>query len=157
MTQEIDVTTVPARTVAVYRFHVASGDLTAIGEKMGGAFGRVISALRAAGVVVVGPAIARYQRAEDGFDVAAGLPISEPITALEDGVASLELPSTEVAHTTHIGAYEDLPKSYDALRAAVESRGRHLDEKSPMWEEYLTGPETPPELTRTEVYWPLAE
>lgn len=156
MTYEIHVITVPAHTLAACRFHVTENDLAHMGEKMGTAFGHVMVALRAAGVAAVGPAVACYERTEDGFDVAAGFPIDATITAFVDGVVSLELPSAEVAHTTHVGPYEELPKAYDAVRAEVQARGQHLDDGAPMWEEYLTGPDAPPEQTRTEVYWPLA-
>lgn len=155
MSYEIDVLAVPARTLAASRFHVTEGDLPDMGATMGSAFGRVMNALRAAGATAVGPAVACYERSDDGFDVAAGFPVASPIVG--EGVMSLELPSAEVAHTMHIGSYEELPKAYDALRAEVEARGRHLDDSAPMWEEYLTGPDVPPEQTRTEVYWPLAQ
>jgi effector-binding domain-containing protein len=155
MAYEIDVRTVPARTLAAFRFHVTHSELTQMGEKMGSAFGRVMAALGAAGVAPVGPPVASYERAEDGFDVAAGFPTSTPVTAT-DGVASLELPAAEVAHTTHVGPYEDLPKAYDALQTEARARGRELDQTASMWEEYLTGPDVPPEQMRTEVYWPLA-
>lgn len=30
-----------------------------------------------------------------------------------------------------------------------------FDVAGPMWEQYLSPPQTPPEETRTEIYWPL--
>jgi effector-binding domain-containing protein len=56
----------------------------------------------------------------------------------------------------HVGAYTELPSAYQDLQAEVTRRGRALDEGSPMWEEYWSGPETPDDQTRTEVFWPVA-
>jgi effector-binding domain-containing protein len=154
MNYEIEVLAVPARTLAVTKFHVAKGDLPDMGATMGSAFGRVMHELSAIGATPVGPAVACYEPTGDGFDVAAGFPVTSPIVG--EGIMSMQLPSAEVAHTTHIGSYDELPKAYEALRAEVQARGRYLDDKAPMWEEYTTGPDQPPEQTRTEVYWPLA-
>lgn len=156
MTYEIDVVTIPARLLTVSRFHMAAGDDSAMGERMGAAFGRVMATLRDAHVVAAGPPVARFVHADGGFDVAAGFPTTRPVDDSDGAVVSLEVPETEVAHTTHVGPYSDLPKAYEALRTAVEAGGRRLDRESAMWEEYMSGPEVPPERTRTEVYWPLA-
>ena len=87
--------------------------------------------------------------------MAAGFPVGGPFEPA-DGVDAMALPAGEVAHTTHLGPYDDLPAAYDALRAAVEAEGRALADDAPMWEEYLSPPDTPPEQTRTEVYWSVA-
>jgi effector-binding domain-containing protein len=155
MSYEIDIVTVPSRTLAVTRFRVSMDDLPDMGQKMGSAFGQVMTALSRAGVTSVGPAMACYEPTEGGFDVAAGFPTSSPMDPT-DGVTTLELAAGEVAHTTHVGPYTDLPKAYVALRDEVEAQGRHLDDRAPMWEEYLTGPDVPPDQALTEVFWPLA-
>jgi AraC family transcriptional regulator len=60
----------------------------------------------------------------------------------------------EVACTTHIGPYEGLPQAYEAIEAWMKQRRREAAGLT-IWEEYLTGPETQPEQTRTDIYWPL--
>jgi effector-binding domain-containing protein len=155
MSYEIDIVTVPPRTLAVARFRVTEGDLPDMGQKMGSAFGQVMTALRRAGIASMGPAMACYEPTEGGIDVAAGFPTTGPMDAA-DGVTTLELAAGQVAHTTHVGPYTDLPKAYAALRDGVEAQGRRLDDRAPMWEEYLTGPDVPPDQARTEVFWPLA-
>jgi effector-binding domain-containing protein len=69
-------------------------------------------------------------------------------------VVAVELPAGEVACTTHIGPYEGLPQAYEAIEAWMKQHGREAA-GSTIWEEYLTGPETPPEQTRTDIYGPL--
>lgn len=150
----IEVITAPPRTLAVTRFHAGFGELDAMGEKMGAAFGSVAAHLGDAGVAFEGPAVACYTPAGDGFDVAAGFPVAGSFDP-GDGVDRLVLDGGEVAHTTHIGPYDQLPAAYAALRAGAEQLGRSLDDAATMWEEYWTGPEAPPEETRTEVFWPL--
>jgi effector-binding domain-containing protein len=155
MSDTIEITTVPNRLLAVTRLHVASGEVDAMGDHLAAAFGRVIAHLERVGARTEGPAVATYQRAGDGFDVAAGFPVEETFEPSDD-VDQLVLAAGEVGHVTHIGPYEDLPAAYDALRGRIETQGRTLDEIGPMWEEYWSAPETPPEQTRTEVFWKLA-
>lgn len=156
MAQEIDTRFVPAREMAVAKFSVSMEGMADMAERMGAAFGQVMGRLRAVDAVASGPAVACYQPMEGGFEVAAGFPVLAAIEEAGDGVVNLELPSGEVAHTAHVGPYDRLPQTYEALRVGVEAQGRHLDDHAPMWEEYLTGPEVPPEQARTEIYWPLA-
>ncbi len=150
-----EITTVPSRTVAVTHFHVEMAELPELGEKMGAAFGAVMAHISRAGAIPRGPAVARYEPEDGGFDVAAGFPVTEAFEP-GDGVEPLVLPGGEVAHTTHLGPYEELPAAYEALRADVEAQGRSLDSAAPMWEEYWSGPDAPAEETRTEIFWPLA-
>ncbi len=155
MPYRTEITTVPSRTVAVTHFHVELGELPELGEKMGAAFGAVMSHLSRAGAVPRGPAVACYEPEGGGFDVAAGFPVTEPFEP-GDGVEPMVLPGGEVAHTTHVGPYDELPAAYEALREDVEAQGRSLAADAPMWEEYWSGPEAPPQEARTEVFWPLA-
>jgi effector-binding domain-containing protein len=122
---------------------------------MGDAFGRVAAFLAQAGIPPVGPAMAFYDVRPDGMTVSAGFVVPDAIEG-DETVVPLQLPRREVVTAEHVGPYEQLPETYDALRAAAEDRGRKLDESS-MWEEYTTGPETPPEQTRTIVSWPLQD
>ncbi len=148
MRYDTDIRVVPAQRLAIARFHIDAAELATIGEHMGAAFEQVM----AGGASVAGPAVAYYEPSDGGFDVSAGFPVTD--REQSGAVTVLDLPAVEVAHTTHVGAYDALPEAYDALRAGAEAQGRRLAD-GPMWEEYLTGPETPPERTRTEVYWPV--
>ncbi|MGH3345943.1 MAG: GyrI-like domain-containing protein [Nocardioides sp.] len=138
------------RHLAVARFEA---DLEAMAEKMGEAFGRVGAALGRAHVPPVGPAMAFYDIRPDGMTVSAGFLVPHPVERDGD-VRPLQLPPCEVVRAEHLGPYDDLPATYERIRKAAADHGRDLDETQ-MWEEYLTGPETPPEQTRTLVSWPL--
>jgi len=155
MQYTIDIDTVPHRTVAVTEFHVAATELDTIGERMSAAFGAVAGQLGRVGVTPGGPGIACYARGDDGFDVSAGFPVAEDFQPT-NGVRRLDLGECEVAHTTHLGSYDTLPEAYDALFAGAREQGRRLTDDEPMWEEYWSPPGTPPDRTRTEVFWPVA-
>lgn len=151
---EVEFVMPSVMAVAVTRFHVASGELPAMGERMGHAFATVMAELGKASVVPDGPAVARYEPTADGFDVAAGFRVPFEV-AVPAGLERLELGGIEAAHATHLGPYSELPAVYEDLMAHADAAGRPVAGDGPMWEEYWSGPETPAEQTRTEVYWPL--
>lgn len=152
MPYTVDVQTVPARSFAAVRFHATEEEMP---KMMGEAFAAVMGYLGRAGIALAGAAVARFDSPPgDGFDVAAGFLVGAPVDG--DGtVVSEELPAGEVAHVTHIGPYEDMRAAYEALRNGVGELGRALSDGEPMWEEYWSPPGTPPELNRTEIYWPV--
>lgn len=154
MTHPVEIVQIPTRTLAVTRIRVAPEDQPTIGEKMGEAFATVAAGLGEAGITPAGPAYAYYERADGGFAVAAGFGVADPFTA-PPGLERMEVGGCEVAHTTHVGPYSDLPSAYEDLQAEAARLGRAVDPDSPMWEEYWSGPDTPDEKTRTEVYWPV--
>lgn len=155
MPHVVDITEVPSRTLAVTTFHVERSELGAMGELMGAAFSTVAARLEAAGAGPAGPAVACYLPTAQGFEVSAGFETAGHFDC-DDHVQLLVLPAGLVAHTTHLGGYHTLPEAYEDLRRAVEVHGRHLLDGVAMWEEYLSGPDTPEAETRTEVYWPVA-
>ncbi|MNL80251.1 Bacterial transcription activator, effector binding domain [compost metagenome] len=53
----------------------------------------------------------------------------------------------------HIGPYDTVVKTYDALTGAMKARG--LTGAHDMWEVYYSPPDTPPEKLRTEIIWPV--
>jgi effector-binding domain-containing protein len=152
MTDDVRIVTTTPRELAVT---VSQGTAADIGPLVSSAFGTVMEHLARMGRQPHGPAVASYTMRDDGsFDLAAGFPVDEVIVG--DGVVEpLTLPGSEVATTTFLGAYADLPLAYDRLRTGVAELGRKLDEAGPMWEEYWTEPAAPPDETRTEIFWPL--
>jgi len=53
-----------------------------------------------------------------------------------------------------VGPYAAPPQAYEAIQAWMRREGRE-PANHVMWEEYVTGPETPPAQTSSIVYWPL--
>ncbi|MFN8520053.1 MAG: GyrI-like domain-containing protein [Chloroflexota bacterium] len=152
MSTGVRIGMVPARELAVTLDHGPASD---IGRIVSAAFGTVAEHIARAGGRPHGPAVARFTMCADGtFDVAAGFPVDEAFTG--DGVVEpLTLPATEVATTTFVGPYAELPRAYERLRSEVAAMGRRLDDSAPMWEEYWSEPTAAPADTRTEVFWPV--
>lgn len=152
MDYEVTISHESGRHLAVVRFDARPEEMA---EQHGRAFGAVAAYLARAGVTVSGPAMSRYEMGENGvFHVASGFVVPGPFEG-EGEVVHLQLPETDVAMTTHLGPYDSLGEAYDALRRQARTLGREVDEEGPMWEEYWTGPEAPPEQTRTVVSWPV--
>lgn len=151
MPYDIELKTVAARPIAAVKFRARIADLP---QHMGQAFGAVMEYLGRAGVQPSGPAVSLYHQLDDGeFEVAAGFYVA-PAVAGDGYVVPVELPAGDVATTTHIGSYEGLMRAYEAIQAWMQQHGRAgIDDT--MWEEYFSGPEAPPEETRTVVYWLL--
>lgn len=155
MAYTVDFCTPATYTAAVTRFHVDLDDMELMGGKVSDAFAAVTAALSRAGATAKAPAIASYTKSGAGFDVAAGFPFDGDFEPAEP-VALLEVGGCLVAHIRHVGPYDRPAAAYEALREGARGQGRPLDDGSPPWEEYWTGPETPPEQTRTDIYWPVA-
>lgn len=149
---DVRITREPGRHLAVTRFEA---DLTRMDQLMGQAFGRVAAFLARSATTPLGPAMGCYEARPDGMTVSAGFEVAEPIAG-DDVVVPLRLPARDVVTGEHVGPYDELPAAYSRLREAAEAAGRRVDE-SVMWEEYVTGPDRPPEETRTVVSWPLVD
>jgi hypothetical protein len=151
MAYDISIGQESGRYLAVRRY---DAEPTQLGEAMGAAFGAVAGHLRGIGVPVTGPAVSCYQMDGNLFHVASGFMVDGPFEA-GNGVEPLQLPAGEVLSTLHVGPYESLGRAYDAIQEWAQTHGRPVDPSSMMWEEYLDGPQTPPQQTRTLVHWPL--
>jgi effector-binding domain-containing protein len=154
MPYETEIKEVAARPTAVIQFAAAGSEM---GEKLGEAFGAVMQYVSKAGAQIAGPAFAYYEQlGHQRFDVRAGFIVAASIEG-NSAVLPFELPAARVATTTHVGAYEKLSESYAALAEQTKVLGEELEMTAPMWEEYLSEPDTPPEQTRTIVYWPVKQ
>jgi effector-binding domain-containing protein len=151
MNYDIEVRQVETRPIAAVRFRAKVAELP---QHMGAAFGAVMEYLGKTGTTPNGPALSLYDIVGEGeFEVAAGFYVPSPIEG--DGhVVPVELPAGEAAFTTHMGSYEGLHEAYAAIQAWIQENGRESAGNT-MWEEYFSGPEAPPEETRTDIYCPL--
>ena len=141
----------PGRRLAVVHYEARPED---IGSKSADALRRVAVHLARVGVPITGPAVTVFEAEGDAFSVTSGFVVESDVEPGE-GVEPFRLPEIEVATTTHVGPYEELDKAYEALGRGAAARGRRVDDTGPMWEEYWSGPGTPPAERRTVVFRPL--
>ncbi|HET6666264.1 MAG TPA: GyrI-like domain-containing protein [Intrasporangium sp.] len=150
---EIRMTEHQAQMTAVVRERVPVADLP---QFFGRALHQTMSAVQAQGRHPVGPPFSLYHgMPTDAVDVEAGFPVDGPITAV-DGVTPGSLPAGTVAEAVHVGPYESLTETYDAVLAHIQEQG--LTPSSDMWEVYLSDPEQEPDPAtwRTQIFWPVA-
>lgn len=118
---------------------------------------QTMAAMEAQGLRPTGPPFAKYYgKPTDAADVEAGFPVDRPV-AEGDGVIAGTLPGGKVVEAVHVGPYDTMERTYDAMVAWVAERG--LTPSEVMWETYLSDPrENPdPATWRTEIYWPVSE
>ncbi|HMM95962.1 GyrI-like domain-containing protein [Phycicoccus sp.] len=144
---DFDLETVPATTVATLRRTVPVGELP---EFFGTALTLVAEAVADAGGRVTVPPFAWYHSMPtDTVDVSAGFAVVGDVHTL-DGAAGLhERPGGRAVVGVHVGPYDTLSVSWQALTAWTAGRG--LAPRGEFWEEYLTEPEGDPAGWRTRL------
>jgi effector-binding domain-containing protein len=117
----------------------------------------------AAGGSLAGPPFGRYHVfGPDVVDVEIGFPIDviPDLPWLKDcapgDVGRSQLPGGPVARTTHLGSYEGLSATYDALHEWIHAQPGY-DDSVGAWESYVDDPTAAddPATVRTEIFWPL--
>ena len=134
----------------------ASSPLEGIADSMGTALAKAFDAVGQAGAEPAGPPFARYLSFEpDHVDFEAGVEVPAPFPPTGEATPG-DLGGCEAAVAMHVGPYEALATTYDALTRWVASQGRVPG--GGMWERYLTDPDAEPDPSRwmTEVFVPLA-
>lgn len=150
MNHTIDDAHEAGRLIAATSFPWAHED---IAELMTRSFGNVARYLAGIGVPITGPAVGYYVKGADGFEVAAGFVVDQRFEG--DGtVVPMRLPAGRVLTTVHVGPYERLTETYDAMQDYAARHHLVLNQEA-MWEEYLSGPEVEPEQIHTRVTWPV--
>lgn len=151
MNQTIDDVHEAGRRIAVMSFPWDHEDIS---ELMAASFGTVARFLAQARVPITGPAVGYYAKQADGrFRVSAGFVVDDAFES--DGTVELmRLPAGRVVSTVHIGPYERLTESYDALQDFAARHHLVLNQEA-MWEEYLSAPDVDPEQVHTRVTWPV--
>ncbi|NEM90870.1 GyrI-like domain-containing protein [Galbitalea soli] len=145
-------TTLEPRRILAVRERVA---MTALTDFFARAFGASAAALESSGLHPAGPPVAVYVGTPGTtVDVAAGFPFTGPLTAPE-GTVIVDLPSGDAVEAIHVGPYDELSVTYEAVgRELVDAGLTHTDT---MFEEYLTDPDTSPDpgTWRTRIVFPL--
>lgn len=123
-----------------------------IGPWLSRIYGEIAQYLATSGEHPSGPPFARYRRLEDErFEVEAGFPVARHLSGAGE-LRGSSLPGGTVAVTTHIGPYDEMGPSYEALTSWIESRGAVAVDAP--WEVYFSEPTEPPETWRTDIYQP---
>jgi len=126
-----------------------------IGQTLGQILGEVWAYLQGLGVQPAGPPFARYYEYQsDHVDMDAGLPVSSPVAGA-GRISAGELPGGKVAVIWHIGPYDTLRETYEALESWVQEQKQEA--AGAPWEVYWIDPGEEPDSSkwRTEVICPL--
>jgi effector-binding domain-containing protein len=162
-TPTIEIVELEAQPTAAVRIRQPMGELD-----LGAAFGRslpmVAERIASEGGSVAGPSYGRYhQFGPDVVDVEIGFPVEAAPSGLRSleavppgDVGRSELPGGPVARAVHLGSYDGLSGTYDALHDWIHAQPGFDDGDGP-WESYVDMPQdmADPSGARTEVIWPL--
>ncbi len=124
-------------------------------EFFGKAFHAALAAAEQAGVEITGPPFGYYPvMPTDVVTLEAGFPVAGPVNASGE-VHPLVLPAGRAVVAMHVGTYDTLVKTYEALQTWMEEQG--LQPAGAMWEMYLSDPsvELDPTTWRTRIVWPI--
>jgi effector-binding domain-containing protein len=147
---DVKIVELQEQPTAVIREQVAMNTLP---EFFGRAFAEVSAAMEAQSVQPAGPPFALYHgMPTEIVDVEAGFPVSTTIAA-PNGVQAGLLPACRAVQATHVGSYDTLDTTYDAVKQRMREAG--LEASEDMWEYYLSDPSTDPATWRTLVVWPV--
>jgi effector-binding domain-containing protein len=151
---EFKIETMQARPFA---YITRTAKMNEIGKAMAEGFGALGAMFAKAGAAMAGMPMAHYRSYDTKtttFDL--GFPCrAEDAKAL--GAAGLSIGETPAGRNmtaTHMGPYDTVVSTYDAMTAEMKSQG--LKPASDMWEIYFSPPDTPPAKIRTDVVWPIA-
>jgi DNA-binding transcriptional MerR regulator len=153
---EVRLERVEAQTVIGIRNFVAWQDVETV---MGVGFADLSETLAHQHQAPTGAPIAIYHHtndtmaeATDGMDTELAIPVRQPLVETER-VKNSTLPAGVAAVTTHIGAYHEVTKAYQAIQGWLQAHGH--ESAGLNLEVYLTNPTTTPNPRdyRTEIYW----
>ena len=133
----------------------SSKDTGAVGQALGGAFGKIMGTLQEAAIQPAGAPLAIYVDEGETWAIRAGLPVG-PDATLPEGAGTIDtLVGGPTLVVTHTGSYATLGETIEALKAYVAAR--QITTEGPMIEEYVSDPETTPEeKVQTRIHWRLA-
>ena len=125
-----------------------------IGTVMGPMYEELHRFVMAKGATPASPPIAICHAFAAEVDVECAIPLASIVPG-QGRIATRELPGGSVATITHVGPYDRLKESWDALQAWMEQEG-YQPHGAP-WETYVTDPqaEQDPAKWRTEIRFPI--
>jgi len=137
-----------------------SAAVATIPERMGQIFSEIIAFMGKKGIAPAGAPFAYWHdmnpesMSKGVFDMECGFPVSTPVEG-EGQIKASRLPGGKVITAMHIGPYESLAQTYEAVLAWINEKGYKVSED--MWETYLTNPCEVPDKSKwmTEILWPM--
>ncbi len=127
-----------------------------LGQVMGPLFGELFAHIQQAGQAPAGMPLAIYHSMGGGMvDLECAMPVAGPVPGI-GRIQAGQLPEGRAATTTHLGPYDELKRTWDALTAWMQSQ--QLEPAGPPWEVYVTDPgaEPDPAKWRTDIFFPVA-
>jgi effector-binding domain-containing protein len=147
---DVRIVELKEQPTAVVREQVA---VNALPEFFGRGFAAVSAAMEAQGIQPAGPPFAHYRgMPTEIVDVEAGFPVSTTVAAA-NGVRAGMLPAGRAVQAMHVGSYDTLGTTYEAVKQRMHEEG--LEASDDMWEYYLSDQSTDPATWRTLVVWPV--
>ena len=96
----------------------------------------------------------QWEKGEDELDLAAAIPIKEPLSLEGSDFINIHLPETETYLVDYYGPYDGAVKAHDALEQFHTARD--LPVPRPVVEQYVTDPGQEPDPNKwlTKVFYP---
>lgn len=98
------------------------------------------------------PFVAFYNLDMQDLDIEIGFPVTSPLPG-EGNIEASEIPAGDYGTCIHIGPYDTMEPTYDALNAYITKQGREVT--GICYEVYYSGPEVSPEEIKTQILFPL--
>ena len=149
---EVTEKQIEAQPAAVIRTKARQQDLGPVMDEL---FPLVLAFVLESPAAPAGPPFCRYLSiGGEEWEIECGMAVTEPLTG-KGRVEAAELPGGAVLSTMHVGPYETLGQSWDALDRWVKQEGKVPGGAA--WELYVTDPAvvTDPAECRTELVMPL--
>jgi effector-binding domain-containing protein len=125
-----------------------------IGAAMAEAFPKIYHAVVSSGMEPAGMPLAVYfDMGPEVMTFECAIPVPAPFAASGEVVAS-SVGGGEAAFTVHVGTYDTIGTTWEALMAWLSEQGKRPG--GPGWESYLDEPgQVPDDELRTEIYLPV--
>ena len=152
---DFEIRSIPQQHIAAIRLSAA---MDQVGEVMGQAFPKLYQAVTEAGAVPAGPPLTRYfSYGGPIIEFECAIPVAERLAGAgdDDDVKPGEIGGGEAAVGMHVGPYDTIGATWEAIGSWVEEQSRVPSD--PAWESYLTDPSEEPNPAKwmTEVCMPL--